>query len=188
MRTDVKTTSVCFRPYVKAGKMSIVELNSEDPRVRREDYFMTDVDGNYLQFATEAEAVAWVWKNVKTELIHDDYLDKLTKPAVNRTYWLKDEVLQKEKVEGSHLDTYRLYASEGKVDVVRILDEDVTEYDMDNFITDRNGYSLIFSTEDEAIDWLLENVKPGLIHPTRLFPERDTEPMKVKGNLSYWLK
>ncbi|MBX9158494.1 hypothetical protein [Bacillus cereus] len=188
MRTDVKTTSVCFRPYVKAGKMSIVELNSEDPRVRREDYFMTDVDGNYLQFATEAEAVAWVWKNVKTELIHDDYLDKLTKPAVNRTYWLKDEVLQKEKVEGSHLDTYRLYAADGKVDVVRILDEDVTEYDMDNFITDRNGYSLIFSTEDEAIDWLIANVKPWLIHPTRLLPGSDTAPMKVKGNLSYWLK
>ncbi|MFV1457219.1 hypothetical protein [Bacillus mycoides] len=188
MGKEIKTTSVCFRPYVQAGKMNIVELNSEDSRVRREAYFMTDVDGNYIQFATEGEAVDWLWANVKTELIHNDYLDKLTKPSVNRTYWLKDEVLQKEKVEGNHLETYRLYAAKGKVDVVRILDEDVSEYDMDNFVTDRSGYSLIFITENEAVDWLLENVKPGLIHPAWLIPESDTEPMKVKGNLSYWLK
>ena len=42
---------------------------------------------------------------------------------------------------------------------------DEYDYDQDRFFTDEDGYQLKFDTEEEAEEWLNENIKPELIDP-----------------------
>lgn len=183
-------SSVCFRPYMKAGKMSIVKVNKADTSAYMVENFMVDAKGNYVQFATESEAVNWLCDNVKTELIHEDYVAKLIRPSSNREYWLKDEVLKQEKVlhigsskvlrdtqevefgevtaEVLNLVTYRLYVQKGTVTVVRILGGDISEYNPYAFMDNADGSELIFDSEKEAVEWMAAKLKRRTIHPDYL--------------------
>ncbi|WP_460271446.1 hypothetical protein [Bacillus sp. NEAU-Y102] len=183
-------SSVCFRPYMKAGNMSIVEVNSTDTSAYINENFMVDAKGNYVQFATEGDAVIWLCDNIKTELIHGEYVSKLIRPSSNREYWLKDEVLKQEKVlhigsskvlrdtqevelgevtaEVVNLVTYRLYIQKGKVTVVRILGGDISEYNPYAFMDNADGSELVFDSEGEAVDWMAAKLRMRTIHPDYL--------------------
>ncbi|MGN4723927.1 hypothetical protein ACTFR8_23130 [Bacillus cereus group sp. MYBK15-3] len=183
-------SSVCFRPYMKAGKMSIVEVNSVDTSAYINENFMVDAKGNYVQFATEGDAVNWLCDNIKTELIHEDYVSKLIRPSSNREYWLKAEVLKQEKVlhigsskglrdtqemelgevtaEVVNLVTYRLYIQKGKVSVVRIMGGDISEYNPYAFMDKADGSELVFDSEGEAVNWMAAKLQMKTIHPDYL--------------------
>ncbi|MBX9158492.1 hypothetical protein [Bacillus cereus] len=183
-------SSVCFRPYMKAGKMSIVKVNSIDTSAYINENFMVDAKGSYVQFATEGDAVNWLCDTIKTELIHEEYVSKLIRPSNNREYWLKDEVLKREKVlhidtskvlrdtqevelgevtaEVLNLVTYRLYVQKGKVTVVRILGGDISEYNPYAFMDNADGSELVFDSEGEAVNWMAAKLQRKTIHPDYL--------------------
>lgn len=182
--------SVWFRPYMKAGKMSIVEVNNADTSAYISENFMVDAEGNYVKFATEGDAVNWLCDNIKTELIHADYVEKLIRPSSNREYWLKEDVVKQEKVvqlessgemeslvgmesgdgvaEVVQLVTYRLYVEKGKVRVVRIMGGNIENYNEYQFMDKADGSKLVFETEQEAVDWMSAKLKMTTIHPDYL--------------------
>ncbi|MBE7114471.1 hypothetical protein FT641_18370 [Bacillus paranthracis] len=183
-------SSVWFRPYMKAGRMSVVEVDIADTSAYMHENFMTDANGNYVQFVTEDEAINWLHDNIKTELIHEDYVETLIRPSSNREYWLKDEVLKQEKVvqiesAGVSMDsdepdngevaakvlklvTYRLYVQKGKVTVVRILGGNISEYNPYAFMDNADGSELVFDSEGEAVEWMAAKLQMKTIHPDYL--------------------
>lgn len=60
---------------------------------------------------------------------------------------------------------YRIYLSskDDKFHVVCMQYFDEYNYDEDKFMTDEYGERLMFDTEDEAIQWMNENMKPEFI-------------------------
>lgn len=61
---------------------------------------------------------------------------------------------------------YRLYVTkEDYVTVVCFQYFDEDDYDENRFLCDEDGVRLMFDTEDEAIQYLNQNIKPEKIHP-----------------------
>ncbi|QQO40514.1 hypothetical protein 000TH008_86 [Bacillus phage 000TH008] len=54
---------------------------------------------------------------------------------------------------------------ECKATVVTMQWFDERDYPQDNFIKDERGRALEFDSEDEAVQWVLDNVKDGHIDP-----------------------
>ncbi|MFV1457217.1 hypothetical protein [Bacillus mycoides] len=167
--------SACFRPYMKAGKMSIVEVKSTNTSTYINENFMTDEDGNYVQFVTEDAAVSWLCDNIKTELIHEDYVEKLIRPSINRGYWLKEEVQEsvrevvaKKETEVVQLDSYRLYVENGTVTVVRIMGGNTSGYNEYQFMDNADRSKLVFESEREAVEWMATKLTRKTIHPDYL--------------------
>ncbi|MFV1457390.1 hypothetical protein [Bacillus mycoides] len=178
--------SMFFRLYMVNGKMDVLCLTDKTVQSFEEDYFMTDEDGVILQFDNEDDAVNWLLEHIKPELVAANYHNKIINPKQNREYWLKDTWNFGFGEETSTLDMYRLYVTGGKVRVVCIEDGDESTYDMGKFITDRDGSSLMFSSEPSAVEWMLENVKHGLIHSEYLRAVASASD-RVSDNLDYWL-
>lgn len=173
--------SMFFRLYMVNGKMDVLCLTGKTVQSFEEDYFMTDEDGHILQFDNEDDAVNWLLNNIKPDLLAPSYRNKIINPKRNREYWLKGM--------GNFdfgLDMYRLYVTDGKVGVVCIKEGDESNYDKGKFITERDGSSLLFYSEPAAVEWMLDNVKHGLIHREYL---RDVASAsgRVSDNLGYWL-
>ncbi|MBE7114475.1 hypothetical protein FT641_18350 [Bacillus paranthracis] len=148
---------------------------------------MTDEDGHILQFDNEDEAVAWLLENIKPDLLAPSYRNKIINPKQNREYWLKGKENLELDEETFAFDMYRLYVTDGKVEVVCIKDGDESNYDKGKFITERDGSSLMFYSETAAVEWMLTNVKHGLIHSEYLRAEESGSD-RVSDNLDYWLK
>lgn len=179
--------SMFFRLYRVNGKMDVLCLTSETVQSFEEDYFMTDEDGRILQFDNEDEAVAWLLENIKPDLLAPSYRNKIINPKQNREYWLKGKENSELDEETFALDMYRLYVTDGKVGVVCIKDGDESNYDKSKFITERDGSSLMFYSEPAAVEWMLTNVKHGLIHSEYLRAAASASD-RVSDNLNYWLK
>lgn len=76
----------CWMLYMSAGKLCAVLVRDADEYTEREDYYMVDENKKPLQFPNRAEAIEWLFDNVKPELISDGY--KLM-PKYNPKHWLK---------------------------------------------------------------------------------------------------
>jgi hypothetical protein len=76
---------------------------------------------------------------------------------------------------------YRIYYWDeiGKLTVVCMQWFDEYDYHEDRFMTDDDGERLKFSSEEDAVRWLNENVKPEMIDPKYL---------SVKYNRNAFLK
>ncbi|MBX9158489.1 hypothetical protein [Bacillus cereus] len=176
--------SMFFRLYMVNGKMDVLCLTDKTVQSFEEDYFMTDEDGRILQFDNEDAAVDWLLENIKPDLLAPSYRNKVINPKQNREYWLKGE--SGLNGETFALDMYRLYVTDGKVGVVCIEDGDESNYDKGKFITERDGSSLVFYSEPAAVEWMLANVKHGLIHREYVKTAASSSD-RVSDNLNYWL-
>jgi hypothetical protein len=77
---------------------------------------------------------------------------------------------------------YKIYQSDrlnGMLTVVCMQWFDEYDYDKDKFFTDEDGYVLEFDSEQEAEEWLNENIKKEMIDP---------EHRKAKFNREDYLK
>lgn len=77
---------------------------------------------------------------------------------------------------------YKIYASprfSGLLTIVCMQWFDEYDYDEDRFFTDEDGHVLEFSAEEEAINWLNENIRVEMIDP---------EYRRTEVNRSYYLK
>ncbi|MFV1457389.1 hypothetical protein [Bacillus mycoides] len=84
---EAKPDESCWMLYMSAGKLLAVLVRDEDEYTEREEYYMVNENKKPLQFANKAEAVDWLFDNVKPELISDSY--KLL-PKYNPKYYLKN--------------------------------------------------------------------------------------------------
>ncbi|MGN4723925.1 hypothetical protein ACTFR8_23120 [Bacillus cereus group sp. MYBK15-3] len=82
-----KKSESCWMLYMSAGKLTALFVKNEAAYKEQEEYYMVDENKKPLQFPTKDEAIAWLFDNVKLELINDLY--KLM-PKYNPKHYLKN--------------------------------------------------------------------------------------------------
>ncbi|WP_460271438.1 hypothetical protein [Bacillus sp. NEAU-Y102] len=87
------------------------------------------------------------------------------------------------KMDNTESMFFRLYMVNGKMDVLCLNSKTVQSFEEDYFMTDEGGHILQFDDEDEAVAWLLENIKPDL-----LAARYRNKLVNPKQNREYWLK
>ncbi|WP_460271440.1 hypothetical protein [Bacillus sp. NEAU-Y102] len=83
---EAKPDESCWMVYMAGGKLHAHLVKDNETYKEREEHYMVGEDKKPLQFPDKTEAVAWIFDNVKPELINDGY--KLL-PKYNPNYFLK---------------------------------------------------------------------------------------------------
>lgn len=76
-----------YKSKLLHGKLTIVCMQWFDEKDYESERFLKDKDGSLLKFYYEKEAIKWLLKNIKGELISDEYLKQ--RIITDEEYYIK---------------------------------------------------------------------------------------------------